>query len=158
MRCRRQCLGLTLIELMVTVLLVAIFSAVAVPSMMGMVKKFRLDGFASELRTDLQYARTEAIRRREPVSLTVNAAGSGYVLTAVTSNTTLKTVSLPSGGALTTNATVSFDSLRGAAAAGAQFDAAASGSTDSMRIKVDTVGRVSACVISGYFNSVSTAC
>lgn len=70
--------GLTLVELMVTVAVLAIFLAVAAPNLTAVLLKMRLEGVANELRTDLQYARSESIRLKKAVSLASAADGSGY--------------------------------------------------------------------------------
>lgn len=63
-------LGFTLIELMVVVALAAILIAVVVPSFSSFLGKRRIEGIASELTTDLQYARSEAVARNANVSMT----------------------------------------------------------------------------------------
>lgn len=62
--------GFTTIELMVVVALTAILLAVAVPSFTGFFAKKRVESLMSELGTDLQYARSEAVARNLPVRLT----------------------------------------------------------------------------------------
>lgn len=54
--------GFTVVELMVTVTIVAILAAVAVPSFMGMINTNRLAAQSNELLSAIQYARTEAVR------------------------------------------------------------------------------------------------
>lgn len=65
--------GFTAIELMVVVAVTAILFAVAAPSFTGFLAKKRVEGVTSELGTDLQYARTEAVTRNAPVRLTLGA-------------------------------------------------------------------------------------
>ena len=55
--------GFTLVELMVTVSIIAIVAAVALPSMGWMANAARLDGQADEMVTTMQMARAEAVRR-----------------------------------------------------------------------------------------------
>lgn len=155
---RRYVRGLTLVELVVTLAVVAVLAAVAIPNLIRFAVKYRLEGVANELRTDLQYARTEAIRLREGVSLTVNNAGTGYTISGATSGTTLKTVSLPSGAALSSGASIGFESLRGMASITGQITATASGTSDSLRISVDSIGRVNTCAVSGSFYGVGNSC
>jgi len=67
MTARRQrishgCLGLTLIELMVTIAVVAILAAMAAPSFTSLLGSYRVDAAAQELKTSLDLARSEAIK------------------------------------------------------------------------------------------------
>jgi Tfp pilus assembly protein FimT len=69
-----------MIELMIAVAIIAIVATLAAPSFRGLLAKKRIEGVASELSTDLQYARTEAVSRNAAVRVTF---GSGcYLLTA----------------------------------------------------------------------------
>jgi type IV fimbrial biogenesis protein FimT len=61
--------GFTLIELMVTVLLVSIIAGIAVPAVRDMMERNRLVAQTNELISILNLARSEAIRRRQPVSV-----------------------------------------------------------------------------------------
>ncbi|MDE2565153.1 MAG: GspH/FimT family pseudopilin [Burkholderiales bacterium] len=68
--------GLTLIELMVTIAVAAILMATAVPSFQAMIQRNRVVTEANSLVSDLQYARSEALKQGLPVSLCVSADGS----------------------------------------------------------------------------------
>ena len=74
--------GVTLIEAAVAMTIVAIAVSTAAPGFMGLVARKRLEGVAAQLATDLQYVRTEAVARNEPVRLSFHAdpAGSCYVI------------------------------------------------------------------------------
>ncbi len=58
-----RCGGFTLIELMITIALVAIVMGIGVPSYQNLVVKNRIQTQASEIRSSLAMARVEAIRR-----------------------------------------------------------------------------------------------
>src|SRR5690606_23692908 len=60
--------GFSVVELMVTVTIVAILAAVAVPSFVGMVNTNRLAAQSNELLSAIQYARTEAVRTNSRVT------------------------------------------------------------------------------------------
>lgn len=68
--------GLTLLELMVTVAIVAILGALAVPSFKTMIQANRTRTVASELMGMLNLARSEAARRGQPVSVCPSSNGS----------------------------------------------------------------------------------
>jgi len=59
--------GFSLMELMVTITVLAIVLAVAVPSFSGVIGNSKLRGQVSELQAALSYARTEAIRQNRNV-------------------------------------------------------------------------------------------
>jgi type IV fimbrial biogenesis protein FimT len=60
---RRRSVGFTLVELVVTIAVLAILTAVAYPNMTAMINGQRLTSTANELVGALQIARNEAIRR-----------------------------------------------------------------------------------------------
>lgn len=61
--------GFTLIELMITLVVLAILLGVAVPAMTNFIRDQRLAGQANDFVGDLSYARAEAIRRGTTVTL-----------------------------------------------------------------------------------------
>lgn len=75
--------GFTLIELMVTVAVLAILSALAMPSMIRLIDNSRVSGAVSEYVAAINLARSEAVRRGSRVTIcaaqspTVCKAGAG---------------------------------------------------------------------------------
>ncbi|WP_269619496.1 GspH/FimT family pseudopilin [Zhongshania sp. BJYM1] len=69
--------GYTLLELMVTLGIVSILAAVAVPSFNDVIRTQRLRSVASDLNATFQLARSEAVKRNTDV--TVTRAGSSWV-------------------------------------------------------------------------------
>lgn len=67
--------GFTIIELMVTLAVLAIIFAIAAPSFSGLTERRKLNGAAEKLFTDLLFAKTEAIKRN--TSIRVSFTGNG---------------------------------------------------------------------------------
>ncbi len=72
--------GLTLVETAVAVGLAAITAALAAPNLQGLLDLRRLDGAATQLAADLQFARSEALSRNQPVRLSWNATEACYLV------------------------------------------------------------------------------
>lgn len=69
--------GFTLIELLVTVAVVVVLATIAVPGFQGMVKSNRLAADYNEILATLNYARSEAVKRRVNVTLLVAPVSPG---------------------------------------------------------------------------------
>ena len=74
--------GFTLIELMIVMIIVAIFVTVGVPNFQNLISDNRLSTQANRLVSSLQLARSEALKLRTPVSVCrstdgANCAGAG---------------------------------------------------------------------------------
>lgn len=67
MKATARCRGLTIIELMVVVGVVAVLAALAAPSLREFMARQRVAAINSELVTDLQFARSEAVARGRQV-------------------------------------------------------------------------------------------
>ncbi|KRG66444.1 hypothetical protein ABB27_13805 [Stenotrophomonas terrae] len=61
--------GFTLVELMVTVVVLAVLIAIGMPAMNGLINSNRLTTQSNELVGAIQMARSEAIKRNAPVSM-----------------------------------------------------------------------------------------
>jgi len=68
--------GFTLVELMITVAIVGIIASLAVPSFSEMIERNRLKEAAEGLKSDLMFARTEAIKRSSNINMTVKKGSS----------------------------------------------------------------------------------
>ncbi len=79
--------GFTLLELLVAIGLLGILAALAGPPLAALVDTTRINAAQADLRTALQYARTEAVRRRQTLyvkSANGNWAQGWFVTTDVT--------------------------------------------------------------------------
>ena len=76
--------GVTLVELMVTLAIVAVLLAVALPSMREFIARKRLEGIAQELVTDLRLLKSHQIQNRPNTGTAIgfgaNAQKSCYIL------------------------------------------------------------------------------
>lgn len=63
--------GLTLVELMIAIAVLAVLAALALPSYEDHLARRRVEGVAQGLRTDLDLARSEAVQRNEAVTLSL---------------------------------------------------------------------------------------
>lgn len=70
---KRKNQGFTLIELIVTVSIVAIFASIAVPSFTEIVKRNRISVTTNEFMSNLVLARSEALKRSRTVTLCASA-------------------------------------------------------------------------------------
>lgn len=68
--------GFTLIELMITISLLGILAAIALPSFQDMIVQSRLRSQTNELIGAVQYARAEAIKRNQTISLCATASAT----------------------------------------------------------------------------------
>ncbi|MGH8460237.1 MAG: GspH/FimT family pseudopilin [Stenotrophobium sp.] len=75
--------GFTLLELLVTIMVVAIGAAVAVPSFTHVLGNSRLAAYTNELSTALALARSEAVKRNLPVGLCRSANATASVPSCV---------------------------------------------------------------------------
>jgi type IV fimbrial biogenesis protein FimT len=187
-RRRVRTAGFTIIELLTAVAIAAILVAIAAPSFAEFLAKRRVEGVMSELITDFQYTRSEAVRRNETVRMTFGAGCYVIHAVSVSANTTdcslsgsdIKTVQIDSSrlllkpeGSLTY---VEFEPVRGTVAkdppsAGsarvdvcvpnaARTDCGSSATAWRLRAVVSPPGRVEACspTGSGHVSGYSSNC
>jgi type IV fimbrial biogenesis protein FimT len=136
--------GFTAVEMMVTVAIIAILLSVVVPSFQEQLARRKLEGAATELTTDIQFARTQAVSNSAPVTLTTTATS----YTVAGGGTTYKAVTLDPSLSLTAAVTITYDPLRGLANA-TTLDLASSRTSAQMRVATNPMGRVELCSPSG---------
>lgn len=67
--------GFTLVELVVTIAVVGILAAIAIPSFSGMIASTKAKGIATDLYFDLTKARSEAVKRNMDVTMSPSDGG-----------------------------------------------------------------------------------
>lgn len=79
---RLRLYGVTIVELMVTLAILSVLLAVAMPSMRDFVARKRLEGVAQELLTDLRLLKSQQLQSRRPVAINFGstAGETCYVL------------------------------------------------------------------------------
>jgi prepilin-type N-terminal cleavage/methylation domain-containing protein len=99
--------GFTKLELLVVMSILAISASLAVPAFSRWLPNYRLKGAVRELYSNLQFAKSGAIRDRGEWAIKFDAGGNSYqvvtggpdgVYTTTGDNVVLKTVSLPAYG------------------------------------------------------------
>ena len=69
--------GFTIMELVLVVLIVAILATVAIPSYLSVTNSYRISSEGNTLLGDMQYARAEAIKEGQTVTVCVSSSGTG---------------------------------------------------------------------------------
>ncbi len=167
--------GLTLVELLVVIGLLATLAGLAAPSFTDFLQRQRLQGYASEMTTNIQYARSEAVARNRNTRLSfdIDAGGTCYLLhTGAAADCTcssnggaqcsnpdavvLKSVGLTAASGVTVSANVTtmlFDPVRGTASPAGSINFTDS-SANTIRHIVNIMGRTRTCspdgAVSGY--------
>jgi prepilin-type N-terminal cleavage/methylation domain-containing protein len=67
-RSKNQQRGYSIVELLVSLVLIGIFSALAVPSLLGTYRSYQMDDVASQVAAQIKFTRYEAIRRNSPIN------------------------------------------------------------------------------------------
>ena len=175
--------GFTLIEVMTVVAIMVVLLVVAVPSFTGLTAKKRVEGALTNLATDLQYARSEAVQRNTNVRITF---GTGcYVIHTVGSTATscsqtgaatlgtgaeqLKLVQVETGSAVSFSPNNSlsylmFDGVRGMATwdgsgtTSASVNITSNAGSWQLRSSVTAVGRTQNCSPNGSVSGYSSTC
>lgn len=106
---RRQ--GFTLIELLVTLAVLAILATVAVPGFQRMMATNRVVADYNEILTGLNFARSEAVKRRAPVQFVASSNGVWEYSVSIVGGGELRSRSGRDGRTSLTGGTVVFNAL-----------------------------------------------
>lgn len=154
---RQKNVGITLIEVMIVVAITGILAAIAVPSYQDMIERNRLKQAAEGLKSDMQFARTEAIKRSR--DLRVSLTGTTSWCYGIDNDNTACACGTPGDCAIKTISGGDFQGVALDAANNTTFTfrrgtAGAMGSTLSStnyqaRVVVSDTGRVRICTPAG---------
>lgn len=81
----RQSKGFTMIELIVTLAVLAILIGIAIPSYNSLMPRYRLNGAARQVATDLMKARMQAVKLSTNVTVTFNGTTDSYTISNTSS-------------------------------------------------------------------------
>ncbi len=152
---RRTQAGFTMIELMTTIVIIGILAVLAIPAFGEQLARRRLEGVATDLATDLQFARSQAVSTRGDIRFRTTSTTT-FVIDDAAGTVTYKTVALPAGITVSNGITVTYDALRGAAATAQTFALASAQTSATMQVDVNTMGRASLCSPSGSVRGYAT--
>ena len=82
--------GVTLVELMVTLAVLAVGATLAAPGLSQMIANYKVRGAAEGILGGLNYARTEALRRNTAVTFALAPGGSGWTVSQDSPSATLQ--------------------------------------------------------------------
>jgi type IV fimbrial biogenesis protein FimT len=161
----RRARGVSLIEACVTVSVLAIILGSVAPSFAQMRQRVEIEGIANQLETDIQFARSEAVARAQPLRVTFGSNGSDtcYMVhtgaaedcrcdesgraECVADVQALKTVHLPASGTVRTQSnarSMLFDGRRGTVSPSATVRVIGSDGRALHQV-VNVMGRVRSC-------------
>ena len=80
--------GFTLIEVMFTIVVLAVLLSIGIPNLRDFLRNGRMTGYANEMLADINLARTEAIKRRALVTVCASANPTATSPTCAATNST----------------------------------------------------------------------
>ena len=75
--------GFTMVDVVITVLIIGIMAAVAVPRFVDSLHRHRADAAAAKIQADLEYARRTAMARSTQLTVQFAAASNDYTLVGI---------------------------------------------------------------------------
>ncbi len=139
--------GFTFIELMVTIVVLAILLSMAIPSFQSMMQRRRLIGAAEAVYSDLQFAKSEALKKSVNVNAKIEGSGTDWCFKVAGANSVCGSsfpgVSMEDDGSLFS---VNFNHVRGTANGNSVVFSLGA---NKIQVIVSPVGRIMICVPSG---------
>ena len=141
--------GLTLMELLVMLAIIAVLGTLAAPSFSAFIARGRVSGAAEALAQDLNLARSESLRRNGDVTLSLSP-GSAWCYGSVAGSTACSCAT-PSACTLRQVDGSAYTALQGLAKSGTvEFSHADAG---TLRVRLSAQGQIAVCVVAGSFSA-----
>lgn len=163
---RRNTQGMSLVEMLVLLIVIAIIMLSAIPNFLTFNQEHRLSGTAEELFYSLLYARSEAVKRGQTVYVTIQTGdtwcygintGSTCTCTVPSScnlgtNSYTKAQTLSLSGTGLTNNSIQFEGTRGSTNASSTLTFTLYGQSKLITINITKLGNMQFCStqIAGY--------
>ena len=134
--------GFTVFELLITMGIIAILAAIAVPNYFAWLPKQRLKNAASDLRANMQHARLVAVKENESCAISFNVMNDSYTVPCLNKSIDLSEYD-PSVtfSAVSATGTVTFTS-RGMITDNGPFDVIIANDDDAFSIRVSPAGAI----------------
>ena len=167
--------GLSLVELLITITIVSIIAAMAAPNYQSLIEKKHLSGAAEAIYSQLQFARSEAIKQSASMTVTFSSSSNPWCSGLSTqscdctktnpnetdacsvlvdgSNNVLKVVN---GGSFkgtnlgaSSASSVTFNGVRGTTGQNSSIYIQSSSLSKEIKIEINAIGRVRICTPAG---------
>ncbi|WP_299179838.1 GspH/FimT family pseudopilin [uncultured Neptuniibacter sp.] len=160
--------GVTLLELLITIVVLTIVATIGVPGLFDHMDKRRIDGAAHTFLSDVQYARAEALKQSETIYIEVDTADWCY---GITDSASAATCDCSAGTGCTVNgvdhytssdsfpnvtfasslagSTITFDPVRGTIGPSGSLFFSSTKGTSALRVILSPLGRAKLCATSG---------
>ncbi len=137
--------GFTLVEILVTVALIGIISAIAIPDWGSVLLTFRLKGGARQVQADLDWAKWRAIHENANYELIFSATNDNYTIARKDGSGDTKTKDLPDGITVQANTTIEYTVIGKRVGSGTITVKLCNTKGEGRNLEVNARGRIRLC-------------